>query len=337
MAGIYRDGKSWYLSWVQDGHQRRKSLGPITEAEAEAHRRAKEQSLAGIAAAGPLFCDWAVTYGCWHQIEYPESYARVEGILRVHLIPAFGSLPLMAITRDLVESYKQRRGDQATAGTVVKEIRTLQALLNRAVLLEVIPRNPVAAVRAPRDLASRPPRWFSREELAAIYAVELEIPACTTAADAEHHRQFRWTWQLLANTGIRRAEALHLRWSDIGAEQIAIRSEPDARTKSGHWRAVPISSGAREALTALRRGTLSVIPDLAPRSISRAFERTLLRANIDGRLHDLRHTYISHLVMAGIPLRTVQVLAGHASHSTTERYAHLAPSALRDAVAALHL
>lgn len=47
-------------------------------------------------------------------------------------------------------------------------------------------------------------------------------------------------------------------------------------------------------------------------------------------LHSLRHTYISHLVMAGIPLRVVQKLTGHAHHSTTERYAHLAPNFMQD-------
>jgi site-specific recombinase XerD len=42
-------------------------------------------------------------------------------------------------------------------------------------------------------------------------------------------------------------------------------------------------------------------------------------------------------VQSGVPLRTVQVLAGHASYTTTERYAHLAPSTLRDSIARLSL
>ena len=49
------------------------------------------------------------------------------------------------------------------------------------------------------------------------------------------------------------------------------------------------------------------------------------------RFHDLRHTFISHLVMAGVDLTTVQKLAGHRDIKTTMRYAHLAPDHLRSA------
>ncbi|MFC1556596.1 tyrosine-type recombinase/integrase [candidate division KSB1 bacterium] len=42
--------------------------------------------------------------------------------------------------------------------------------------------------------------------------------------------------------------------------------------------------------------------------------------------HNFRHTYISHLVMQGVPLTTVQHLVGHRNFTTTLKYAHLAPS-----------
>jgi integrase len=341
MAGKYQRGRQWYLSWVEDGRQVRRSLGAVTEAEAEAARVARESSLGVIAAAGPAFGAWAARYATWHSHEYPDSYYRVEQILRCHLIPAFGACPLMALTRTQVEDYKARRLQAAAAGTVVKELRTLQACLNAAVAWDLIQRNPIAKVKPPRDLASRPPRWYSREELALIYAAELTIPACTTAADGELHRRYRWGWQLFANTGLRRTEGLQLQWRDVGREEIGIRSEEGARTKSGHWRSIPISRGAGEALEALSPPDNPklgyVLPQVAQTSLSRAFVRTLDRCDLDGHIHCLRHTYCAHLVQAGVPLRTVQVLAGHASSKTTERYAHLAPSTLRDAIARLDL
>lgn len=58
---------------------------------------------------------------------------------------------------------------------------------------------------------------------------------------------------------------------------------------------------------------------------SRAFARDAKAAKINGSLHTLRHSYISHLVRAGVAPRTVQLYAGHAHLATTEKYLYLAP------------
>jgi integrase len=340
MAGKYRDPRSaaWYLSWYEGGTLKRRSLGKITEAEAEAARVAKERALDGRPAAGPTLNVWAERYAKWHASEYPDSYFRVEQILRCHLLPVFGATPLLGITRETVEAYKHDRlAAGASAATVTKELRTLQAALNAAVAWEEIPRNPIKGVRPPRDTASKPPRWYTREELQLIYAVELDAPKETTQEDREYHRRYRWAWQLLANSGMRRGEGLQLLWRDVGEEEIRVISEPGARTKSGRWRVIPVTGGAKHALEELKGGGAFVLPQVNPVSLSRAFARTTARAGIDGGIHCLRHTYCSHLVQAGVPLRTVQVLAGHASIRVTEVYAHLAPGHLREAVIGLDL
>jgi integrase len=62
-------------------------------------------------------------------------------------------------------------------------------------------------------------------------------------------------------------------------------------------------------------------------TINKAFTRACRLANIVGfRFHDLRHTFASQLVMAGIDITTVKELLGHKTLAMTLRYAHLAPS-----------
>jgi site-specific recombinase XerD len=68
-------------------------------------------------------------------------------------------------------------------------------------------------------------------------------------------------------------------------------------------------------------------------SIKRSFATACNKAKIfDLTFHDLRHTFASHLVMAGVDLTTVSRLMGHKSLTMTLRYSHLAPNHLENAV-----
>jgi len=143
-------------------------------------------------------------------------------------------------------------------------------------------------------------------------------------------------YRLMACTGLRRTEALRARWDWISDGTLYIPSEEGGRTKSGKWRSVPLSDGAQQALGALDGGE-HILPRLRPESLSNGFRWTVHRAGLDGTLHCLRHTFCAHLVMAGVGLRTVQVLAGHSTYRVTEQYAHLSPEHLRGAVDGLSL
>ena len=60
--------------------------------------------------------------------------------------------------------------------------------------------------------------------------------------------------------------------------------------------------------------------------------RSIAWVGIDQGVHILRHTFCSHLAMKGAPARAIQELAGHADLSTTQRYTHLSPAAMEDAI-----
>jgi integrase len=133
------------------------------------------------------------------------------------------------------------------------------------------------------------------------------------------------------NTGMRKGEILHLEWVKNIDLRNGFISLDD--TKNGEHRKIPINNAVREALRTIPRNLSIPYVFYAPSTgkpyvdIRDAFARACKRAGIrDFHFHDLRHTFASQLVMAGVDLATVKELLGHKTLSMTLRYAHLAPS-----------
>lgn len=346
MATLTQRGKSWLLSWIENGRQERRSLGPIAaiprkQAEAILHAKQLEFSQAAHLlpnlhrSAAPTFTEWAKEYALWHECEFPDSHWRVKQIIEQYLLPEFGGSFMDAIDPLSVERFKKKRRKVAADATVVKEFRTLVAIINRAIETKVIRENPISTVKAPRILDSKPHRFYEADELVSIYAATRTIVngGEGTQTNPEHGA---W-WRLFVNTGMRRAEGLNLERRWIGGDGLRVVSTEAARTKSAKWRDIPLAIGAAEALKEIPKRGVYVLPRMAATSLSRAFDHALTRANLDGSLHTLRHTYISHLVRAGVPLRTVQLYAGHSSVTVTEKYAYLMPGRAAEAAVALAL
>ena len=69
------------------------------------------------------------------------------------------------------------------------------------------------------------------------------------------------------------------------------------------------------------------------KDVRKGFEATLQRAGLPRiRIHDMRHSFISNLVAAGVDLHTVKELAGHRDIQTTVKYSHLAPGQKRESI-----
>jgi len=144
------------------------------------------------------------------------------------------------------------------------------------------------------------------------------------------------------NTGLRRGELFSLRWADVDIERRVVTVQ-GATTKGGHTRHIPLTDEAHAILKAWKPEKVSsadlVFPGRAGKAfytLKTAWATLLEEAGIAGfRWHDLRHTFASKLVQAGVDLNTVRELLGHADIKMTLRYSHLAPSHLADAVAKL--
>ena len=136
-------------------------------------------------------------------------------------------------------------------------------------------------------------------------------------------------FDIALNTGMRKSEQYTLEWPEVSLTRKRIRLD---KTKNGSEREIPMNKTCLKAFKALfakRPHDGRIFQSKFKRDLNNPrkwFEVALEEAKISNfRWHDLRHTFISRLVMKDVNLRTVQELAGHKTISMTTRYAHLAP------------
>lgn len=142
----------------------------------------------------------------------------------------------------------------------------------------------------------------------------------------------------LLHTGARLGEALSLRWADVDRVNGLICLTATKRARGGATapvRHVPIHPAVRVLLDRLK-GQDSPFAHVRRSNLERRWRQAVTVAGIgQTRIHDLRHTFASHLAMAGTPLPVLSGLLGHASIEMTMRYSHLCPDVTRQSVSAL--
>ncbi len=133
------------------------------------------------------------------------------------------------------------------------------------------------------------------------------------------------------NTGCRKGEILSLQWE----KQVDLRHGFILldKTKNGERREIPINNTLRAALQGLTRRLDVPYVFFDPSNgkpygdVKKAWHTALRKAGIhDFHFHDMRHTFASQLVMAGVDITTVSRLLGHKSLKMTLKYSHLSPA-----------
>ncbi|MDT4844350.1 Tyrosine recombinase XerC [compost metagenome] len=181
-------------------------------------------------------------------------------------------------------------------------------------------------IRAERDSANKWRAERKKELLQDLRAVEL----------VDHLKPLVL---LSLNTGLRRGEVFNLTWADVDLKNKLVTVEGEG-AKSGQTRHIPLNKEALATLTAWRkqhpRKSGYVFPGQKGErldNVKKSWDGLLKLAGVEGfRWHDLRHSFASKLVMAGVPLNTVRELLGHSDIAMTLRYAHLAPDSKAAAV-----
>lgn len=306
------------------------------------------------------------TWGEWVEEWWPTrdvepSTLKVDaGRLERHLKPQWEREQIGSITRQDVKAWAarmKRRGLGAT--TIQRCVHLFSASMAAALDAEVIDSNPAAKIKV-AGAAKAQERFLTREE---YEAVREHLPTTGDQLVAD----------LMVHTGMRPGEAAGLHWNRVDLERGVLRVVETfdesaggikAYPKSKRVRDIPLTPELVESLTAekerregagesLRGGctvehrTGTCRSSLVLRSEGgsvlrfsnfsyRAFKPAIAAADVGHcRVYDLRHTFASWLLQAGVPIAEVGRLMGHVSTQTTAIYAHLAAPPNEAVLAAL--
>ena len=148
---------------------------------------------------------------------------------------------------------------------------------------------------------------------------------------------------LALHTGMRRGELLSLEWSRVDLDRRTIRVV-NAKSNAGN-RIIPVNATAHMLLCDLLKKSTSLLvfpsnrkPGEKLLDLKKGFKKAVGLAGIPHiRFHDMRHTFATRLVRAGVDIISVQHLLGHSKITMTARYAHSLADAKIDAVSKLDL
>jgi integrase len=317
-----------------DGRQRRYTIGSFpdwsTAAARDEARRLKRQIDGGADPVGELQATrQAPTFGdlCDRFTEENLDHLRPSTAddykTRVRRIrERLGKLKVAAVTFTDIQDLHRWESKKRGTYTANRTVAMLSRMFNLAVRWKWRADNPAKGIE--RNQEHKRQRYLNSEELARFMAV--------LAADKD--QQAANILRLLLLTGARKSEALTAKWADVDLAS-GIWTKPHTRTKQKREHRVPLSAPACMLLAGIERDGVFIFPGRYGghrASVEKAWRRICKATGIITlRVHDLRHSYASHLASAGIGLHVIGALLGHSNPTTTHRYAHLMDDPLRAA------
>jgi len=281
------------------------------------------------------------------------AYRRGQGVTNGHIMRHLGDRPAKSITTADVELLLRTVADSGVTPRTVNRVRAMVcAVFNYGMrsTTYALSQNPAAAADRRREPHRGVLVYYSPEDVEAVARALTDGLHRDRARDrtederAEDHQDAEAV-RVAAYAGIRLGELLALRWRDVDwtgsalTVSRAMSAGVEGATKSGHTRRVPLADQAAAALERLsQRDNFITGPDelvfasvigrtIDGSALRRRYKRARDRAGLRPlRWHDLRHTFGSLLVAAGLDVVTVKDAMGHADLKTTERYLHAKPA-----------
>lgn len=260
-----------------------------------------------------------------HSLRTKRSYAADESKLRLYMLPKFGRSHGDHITEQVIRDYHLEIAEALSKSTADKHLFLLRSIFGYHVEQGNLVHNPTTGVKP-----------FRAKTGEARYLTEAELTAFIAACHVYQNPEIGALLLLLLFTGMRVGEALPLTFTDYDATNKCIRL---GLTKNGKPFVVPLNDFADQIMQQQQQkhGSGYVFPGSRGGHISRphrAFKSCIEMAGIRGeglKIHSLRHSFASHMLMSGASLIEVSRLLNHSSVSVTEIYSHLSDRSLRDA------
>jgi integrase len=235
-----------------------------------------------------------------------EDTIRLKAMMRKPI--ARWSMANLSAAR--IAAFRDVRLKEVSAGTVIRELAYLSAIINHARReWEINVPNPVQIVRKPQSPQARS-RVLTDEEISKL------LQALEPTGRRSH-----WTKpavQLALATAMRRGELLSLRWEHIDL-QGRTAFLPD--TKNGDARTVPLSSAAIQVFAELPRHISGLVIPVKYFTLDAAFKRGVRRAELEGiRFHDLRRTAITRMAEKLPNVIELAAVSGHKSLMVLKQY-----------------
>ncbi len=265
------------------------------------------------------FEDFSQEYLNTHAKQHKKSWVSDEYHIK-HFNSVFKNKHLFEITAQDIEHFKMERQKEVSKSTVNRQMGVLRIIFNKAVAWGKLDKTPMKSVKFFQEPEGRL-RFLEKDEITKL------IDNCD--------KTLRPIVVLALHTGMRRGEIFNLQWQDIDFKRNIITL---LDTKNGKPRKVPMNQLVVTALKEIAKNTNSTYifcyeDGQRIRDVRKSFLTSLRKSGIkDFHFHDLRHTFASQLVMAGVDLNTVRELLGHKDITMTLRYSHLAQSHKQRAV-----
>lgn len=238
-------------------------------------------------------------------------------------IDAVGDIRLRQVTKDTIDEFKLCYLNKGNSKVYINILmRSLRTAFNYALDKGYIDKNPFLKERDKQSVFFRiddeMPRFLQMNEIEALFN-KIDNPAFLLAI------------KIYLYTGMRRSELVRLTVKDIDLQNGFICAR---KTKGKKDRPIPING---ELKAELLKYPLPQVGSLFPQwrnadTISRLFHHYCKKAGIQAKLHDLRHSFASYLIINGVDIKRVKELLGHSDIKTTEIYAKLKKEHLVDAV-----